>query len=175
MAAPERVYLSIGSNLGDRQSSIVAAADALHDEGHLVVRAASIWESAPWGRVNQPSFLNTVIEVETTLDPLSLVTCCQRIEARLGRPNERAPQDHWGPRTLDIDVLLYGERVIDDPRCLVPHPRMHMRAFVMLPLCELVPEYVHPVLGTRLHEIRDSLPTEETVSCEIRVTPDKWR
>lgn len=138
-------YLALGSNLGDRHATLQRAVDALADEPGIRVDASSrVWDTEPVGPP-QPRYLNAVLRIETELQPLELLRACQRVEASLGRVR----RDRWGPRTLDVDVLLYDERTIDDPELQVPHPRMHERAFVLAPLLELEPEPMLPA-GRRL-------------------------
>jgi 2-amino-4-hydroxy-6-hydroxymethyldihydropteridine diphosphokinase len=127
-------YLGLGSNQGDRLRLLQAAADRLDaSTGVRVVRSSRVYETRPVGGPAQPDFLNAVIEVATELEPVELLHACQRVEAALGRTREV----RWGPRTIDIDVLGFDERRIDEPELVVPHPRMHQRAFVLAPLLEL--------------------------------------
>jgi 2-amino-4-hydroxy-6-hydroxymethyldihydropteridine diphosphokinase len=126
-------YLALGSNVGDRLATLQRAVDLLGSvEGIRVVRSSRVFEAAPVGPP-QPDFLNAVIDIETTLDPRALLLACQGVERELGRErNER-----WGPRTLDVDVLTYDDLDVDEPDLRIPHPRMHQRAFVLVPLGEL--------------------------------------
>lgn len=129
----ERIYLGLGSNLGDRLGNLTVAVRALEDRGIRTVRSSRVYETDPVGGPPQPDFLNAVIEVETDVEPQDLLRMCLEVESLLGR--ERA--ERWGPRTIDIDLLTYGDRQIDEPGLTVPHPRMHERAFVMVPFLEL--------------------------------------
>ena len=143
-------YLALGSNLGDRLATLQRAVDALCAvPGIVVTRSSRVWETEPMGGPEQGAFLNAVIELETTLDPLELLAAANRVEAQLGRTREI----RWGPRTIDIDILLIDGRTVDEPTLTVPHPRMHERAFVLMPLLELLPDPVLPD-GTRLVEVR---------------------
>jgi 2-amino-4-hydroxy-6-hydroxymethyldihydropteridine diphosphokinase len=129
-----RAYLGIGSNLGDRVSSLQLAVDHLAaTEGITVVGVSSVYETTPVGGPEQPDYLNAVVAVETTLTAHELLHVAHDIEAAA----ERVRTVRWGPRTLDVDVLLVGDERIDDPDLVVPHPRMTERAFVMVPLAEL--------------------------------------
>lgn len=130
-----RAFLALGSNLGDRDGSLRAAVAGLIEDGIRVVRSSSVYETLPVGPP-QPSYLNAVIEVETDLDARALLDRCLAVEARLGR-ERGADAARWGPRTIDIDLLTFGDEVIDRPGLVVPHPRMHERAFVMVPLADL--------------------------------------
>jgi 2-amino-4-hydroxy-6-hydroxymethyldihydropteridine diphosphokinase len=146
----ETVYLGLGSNLGDRLASLQGAVDLLRIEAGIeLIRSSRVWETVPVGGPEQPDFLNAVLRAEVGLAPLDLLAACQRVEAALGRVREV----RWGPRTIDVDVLMIGARAIDDPGLVVPHPRMHERAFVLMPLLEIDPD---PVLanGTRLLDVR---------------------
>jgi 2-amino-4-hydroxy-6-hydroxymethyldihydropteridine diphosphokinase len=133
-------YVGLGSNLGDREATLRRAAELIGAQ-----RLSTIVETEPWGYVNQPLFLNAVAEIDTPLEPRPLLTHLLDVERRLGR--ERVgPQ--WGPRTIDLDLLLYGDRAIDEPGLQVPHPRMAERLFVLEPLAELAPELEIPGFGT---------------------------
>ena len=126
------VFLGIGGNLGDRRESMRSAVAALRqiiDD----VRVSSLYESAAWGVTDQPAFLNAVVRGRTTMKPLELLDATQAIENNLGRVREQ----HWGPRLIDIDILLYGSEVIDEPRLQIPHPYLTQRGFVLRPLADL--------------------------------------
>jgi 2-amino-4-hydroxy-6-hydroxymethyldihydropteridine diphosphokinase len=131
-------YLGLGSNLGDRRGRLVEALRGLAADPKIsVVRGSSVYESKPMGMLEQPDFLNMVVEVKTTHDPLTLLAACLAIEVRLGR--ER--RERWGPRTIDLDVLAYEQRSWRDDHLVLPHPRMHERGFVLTPLAEIAPEF----------------------------------
>jgi 2-amino-4-hydroxy-6-hydroxymethyldihydropteridine diphosphokinase len=133
-------YVGLGSNLGDRERLIARAAELIG-----AVRVSTVIETEPWGYGDQPMFLNAVAELETQLTPRQLLDHLLDVERRLGR--ERiGPQ--WGPRTIDLDLLLYGDQTIDEPGLVVPHPRLAMREFVLRPLAELVPSLKIPGIGT---------------------------
>lgn len=139
-------FLGLGSNLGDRLATLQGAVDLLGSEpGIRVIRSSRVWETDPVGGPDQPEFLNAVVEVTTDLEPHDLLSACNRVEATLGRTREV----RWGPRTIDIDILLIDALAIDDPTLTVPHPRLHQRAFALMPLLELTPDPVLPN-GTRL-------------------------
>lgn len=133
-------YVGLGSNLGDREATILRAAELIGAR-----RLSTIRETEPWGYEDQPLFLNAVAELETSLEPLPLLDQLLDVERRLGR--ERVGP-RWGPRTVDLDLLLYGDRVIDGAGLEVPHPRLHERLFVLEPLAELDPELKIPGNGT---------------------------
>lgn len=140
-----RAYVGLGANLGDRERTLGAAVDVLAAEERIEVLAVStLRETAPVGVGEQPRFLNGAVELETTLTARELLDRLLAVEQRFGRV--RSPGEH-GPRTLDLDLLLYGDEVIDEPGLAVPHPRLHERRFVLEPLHELAPGLVVPGCG----------------------------
>lgn len=146
----ESAFLGLGSNLGDRLTTLQRAVDLLGAErGIAIERCSRVWETDPIGGPEQGDFLNVVIAADVDVAPLDLLAACQRVEAALGRVRDV----RWGPRTIDVDVLLFGEQEIDEPGLTVPHPRMHERAFVLMPLLDLEPDPVLPD-GTRLLDVR---------------------
>ena len=139
MTGAVRAYLGIGTNLGDRLAFLQGAVDGLAaTPGVAVVGVSSVYETDPVGGPEQPDFLNAVVGVDTTLTPHDLLVACQRLEQEAHRVRE----EHWGPRTLDVDVLVYGDDQIDTPDLVVPHPRAAGRAFVLVPLADLDPARV---------------------------------
>ncbi|MFP3359001.1 2-amino-4-hydroxy-6-hydroxymethyldihydropteridine diphosphokinase [Planococcus citreus] len=135
------VYLSLGSNLGDRKAQLQEAVRLLQTNPSISnIKMSSIYETAPVGYLDQHAFLNLVIRLETSLSPLELLDICQEIEQALHR--ERLVR--WGPRTVDLDVLLYGQEQLATERLTIPHPRMYERAFVLVPLQELMPSLILP-------------------------------
>ncbi len=147
----ETVYLGLGSNLGDRLASLQGAVDLLRTEAGIeLIRSSRVWETVPVGGQEQPDFLNAVLRAEVGLAPLDLLAACQRVEAALGRVRDV----RWGPRTIDIDVLMIGARAIDEPGLVVPHPRMHERAFVLKPLLEIAPELGFDLEGTAGQQVK---------------------
>lgn len=159
---PKTAYLSLGSNLGDREANLRSAIGLLASPRLAVKRISSVYETEPLDLKEQPRFLNLVVEIETDLFPRMLLTRIQRIERKLGR-ERRVPK---GPRTIDIDILLYGRSEIQSPRLTVPHPRMHQRRFVLEPLAELAPDLRHPVFKRSIAELRAA-----TASQLVRKTP----
>jgi len=140
-----RAYVALGANLGDRERTLREAVDALAaEEGIEVVAVSTLRETEPVGVGEQPRFLNGAAELETTLTSRELLARLLAVEQRFGRI--RSPGEH-GPRTLDLDLLLYGDEVIDEPGLAVPHPRLHERSFVLEPLAELAPGLVVPGRG----------------------------
>ena len=138
----ERVFIALGTNLGDRQANLRVARCALTPQ--IIVRqCSSVYETPPWGYEDQPAFLNQVIEVRTALDPLPLLDALKAIEAQMGRMKTF----RFGPRLIDLDILFYGQRVLEAERLSLPHPRLTERAFVLVPLHEIAPNFIHPVTG----------------------------
>jgi len=137
-------YISIGSNIGDRLHHLAEAVRALDSHERIeVTKVSSIYETAPVGYTDQADFLNLTVCVETSLDPYELLKACQYIENGLGRVRDI----RWGPRTVDLDILLYNNDNIEAENLTVPHPRMGERAFVLVPLLEIAPTIGHPVTG----------------------------
>ncbi|AEB11047.1 2-amino-4-hydroxy-6-hydroxymethyldihydropteridine diphosphokinase [Marinithermus hydrothermalis] len=137
-------YVALGSNLGDRAGYLLAALSALgRTENIRLARLSRVYETAPVGPSGQGPYLNLVAEIETRLEPQPLLQTLLGIERRLGRVR----RERWGPRTIDLDLLLYADVVLDAEALTLPHPRLHERAFVLAPLCDLIPDAVHPRLG----------------------------
>ena len=161
---PITVYLSLGSNLGDRLENLRRACTALEARGIPVRRASSVYETEPVDVQGQAWFLNCVVEAETTFPAKRLLAELQRIERELGRQRLRPK----GPRTIDLDILLYGDTVIRDEKLIVPHADLHKRRFVMEPLQELAPSLELPVFGRTVEEVFGELRD----SSEVRRIPD---
>jgi 2-amino-4-hydroxy-6-hydroxymethyldihydropteridine diphosphokinase len=147
------VYFSLGSNLGDREQMLRQALERLAAPGLRILRVSSIRETQPEEVLDQPRFLNLVAEAETVLFPKQLLARVARIELELGRKRLRPK----GPRTIDIDILLYGDAIIESPELTVPHPRMAERRFVLEPLAELAPDLRHPATRRTVREMLASL------------------
>lgn len=141
-------YLSIGSNIGDRLNHLVESVRLLHlHDGVEVLAVSSIYETAPVGYTDQADFLNVVVCVETAVAAQELLKICQQVEQELGRIRTI----RWGPRTVDLDILLYSTDCFETEDLVVPHPRMHERAFVLIPLLEIAPTIAHPTAPEKLY------------------------
>ncbi len=162
-----RCYLGLGSNLGDRAGAVRESVKRLVSEGDIQLnRLSSLYVTRPWGREDQPEFVNAVAEVDTALEPCELLARAKSVESDMGRKQSL----RWGPREIDIDVLLYGDDVVDTDSLTIPHPRIEERVFVLVPLLELVPDLVHPLTGSRLAESLDRLKRRGEVSWEKLTT-----
>ena len=139
---PVNVYLGLGSNLGDRQHNLDEAMELLSQRVRLF-EVSSTYDTEPVGNPDQPRFLNLVARIQTRLAPLELLTLTKGIEAKLGRTRDKPNT----PRSLDIDILFYGDQVVKNRQLVIPHPRLTERAFVLVPLTEIAPKLIHPVSG----------------------------
>ncbi len=143
------IYIGIGSNLGDMRSNCLKAIEILETNGVKVLKRSSIYETEPWGLKDQPRFMNMAIEAETDLAPRQLLSLLKEIEDNMGRVRTAK----WGPRIIDLDILLYGDVIVKEADLEIPHPLMHERKFVLQPLSEIAPKKVHPVLGRTVGEL----------------------
>ena len=146
-------YIALGSNLGDKEKNLRRAIMLLLQQGIDVERVSSFISTEPYGVTDQPQFLNAVCRVRTSLTPLALLDVLLATELAMGRVRLR----HWGERNIDLDLLLYEDVVMDEPRLRLPHPDMQNRDFVLLPLAEIAPELVHPTLKKTIQELKNSL------------------
>jgi len=158
---PVKVYLGIGSNLGNREENIRKVLSMLDEtDGIAVKKVSSCYETEPVGPVTeQRDFYNIVAEVETTLSPRDMLLLAHSTERRLGRVRG----ERWGPRTIDIDILLWADRVIDEDGMKIPHPEMTRRAFVLVPLAEIAPDAIHPTARKSIAELASQLDDEYRV------------
>ena len=142
-------FLSLGSNLGKRAKNLAEAVRLLRENGAEVVRASAVYETEPVDQLDQPWFLNQVLQVRSSLAPHALLGLAKSIEARM----KRIPTVAKGPRTIDIDILFADDLVVALPNLTIPHPRLAQRNFVLVPLCEIAPEIRHPILGQTIREL----------------------
>lgn len=154
----ETAYLSLGSNLGDRAANLRSALARLDAAGRILAVSA-LYETQPLEIVDQPWFLNCVAAIETEKTPRELLELALQVEAAMGRVRVH----NKGPRNIDIDILLFGDRVVEEPGLKIPHPAMHLRRFVLEPLVEIAPEVRHPVLGKTMRELLAELADGQEV------------
>lgn len=156
------VYLCLGSNKGDRIGYIQQATSLLGElNGTKIIQASSFYETEPWLEKQTTWFVNAVLEIRTSLSALELLSECQRIEHQLGR--NRANEERYGERTIDIDILFYGNEIVNEDNLQVPHEFLHQRAFVLVPFLEINPDFIHPVLNKSVSELYDELENPEMV------------
>ncbi|MBI3158033.1 MAG: 2-amino-4-hydroxy-6-hydroxymethyldihydropteridine diphosphokinase [Chloroflexi bacterium] len=148
------VYLGLGSNLGDRAANLAAAIAALPPNVRVAAQS-SIYETAPWGYADQPAFLNQVFATRTAFRPRGLLAFLKNIERRVGR----TPSFRNGPREIDIDILFYDDLQLDEPGLTIPHPRLHERAFVLVPLTEIAPDLIHPAAHKTIQTLLGTIDT----------------
>jgi len=152
------VYLSLGSNLGDREANLRNAIERLRGIGNPIA-ISSFYETEPIDVVSQPWFLNCAVKLDTEKMPRQLITAILSLEQEMGRQRKQQK----APRTIDIDILLFGSSIIEIPSLTIPHPRMHERRFVLEPLAEIAPDARHPVFKRTIRELREALPAGQTV------------
>ena len=164
-------FIALGANLGDRLANLASAAEALDATPGIEVEAASwLYETAPVGGPGgQDPFLNAVVRVRTTLEPLALLDRLLAIE----EAHRRVRVERWGPRTLDLDLLFLGDRLLDDPRLTLPHPRLHQRRFVLAPLADVGADMRHPRLDRTIADLLAALPPDDMD--DVMRTTEHWR
>jgi 2-amino-4-hydroxy-6-hydroxymethyldihydropteridine diphosphokinase len=149
--------------MGDRFANLCRAVDELRNAGNTIITGSSqIYETEPVGGPPQGAYLNAVVAVRTTLTPHLLLTLCRAIEDDMGRVRDI----HWGPRVIDLDILIMGKTIIQDTSLVIPHPRLAERAFVLYPLFELAPDLIHPVLNVSISELRNHINGSGVKTCE---------
>ncbi len=155
-------YIGLGSNIGDRKKNIEDAINLIEITPDIkIIKKSSLYITEPIGYVGQDCFLNSVIEVITKLSPDELLHRCQAIEDKMGRVRTM----FWGPRIIDLDILLFGDEIVEDDKLIIPHPLMHNRRFVLIPLVEIAPDIMHPKLNKTaselLHQLKDGHKVEK--------------
>ncbi|WP_233186285.1 2-amino-4-hydroxy-6-hydroxymethyldihydropteridine diphosphokinase [Thermotoga sp. KOL6] len=145
--------IALGSNLGNRKANIETAIEKMKEKGLSIEKISTIVETEPYGYVNQPKFLNAVCLANTSLSPRGLLETLLSIEKEMGRKRTRK----WGPRIIDLDIIFYNELVVREKDLVIPHPDAHNRFFVLEPLCEIAPNFVHPVFKKTVRELLDDL------------------
>jgi 2-amino-4-hydroxy-6-hydroxymethyldihydropteridine diphosphokinase len=147
------VFLLLGSNLGDRRTLLSEAIKHIETGVGPVLRASSVYETQSWGKTDAPDYLNQVLLLQTKMTAYQVLKKILAIELSMGRMRE----EKWGSRTIDIDILFYGDAVIDEPDLKVPHPEMHKRRFTLAPLAELAPEFEHPLIKKNILQLKNEL------------------
>ena len=149
-----KVYLLLGGNLGNRTLYLQQARESISQRVGSIKQTSRIYETAAWGKTDQPTFLNQVLGVETDLSPEEVLQSINAIEQELGRIR----QEHWGARVIDIDILFYDEIVQQSQRLTIPHPQLHLRRFTLMPLAEIAPNLMHPALDQSIKQLLESCP-----------------
>jgi 2-amino-4-hydroxy-6-hydroxymethyldihydropteridine diphosphokinase len=154
------VFISLGTNLGDREKNLRDAIELLAQLPHTsLIKQSRIYTTAAWGKTDQPDFLNMVVAISSALLSQQLMESLLQLEEKMGRVRN----DHWGPRIIDMDILFYGDEVVDSLTLRVPHPEMQHRNFVLVPLNEIAPELVHPVLKKSIAQLLEACSDKLTV------------
>lgn len=149
-------YLLTGGNLGDRIGTLLAANRLIEEKIGHIVKASSFYETQAWGQVDQPDYLNQALEVATTMTPTEVLAAIFEIEAALGRTR----RSKWASRTIDIDILFYGNETVETKRLTIPHPHLHRRNFVLVPMLEIAPDLAHPVFNKTIEELYEASEDE---------------
>ena len=152
MNKEDTIYLGLGTNQGNKEENIRGAIEELSHLLGIPTAVATIIETEPWGFQSDNSFLNTVVAFKSTLAPEEILKATQEIELRLGR-TKKSIDGHYSDRPIDIDILLYGSRVIESPQLTIPHPLLHKRLFVLQPLAQIAPGLIHPILGKSIAQL----------------------
>ena len=149
-----KVFLSLGSNIGDRRAFLKQAAKFVHERLGEIIDRSSIYSTNAWGKRDQNDFLNAILHIKTELLPFELLAKIKEIEKEMGRVKD----EHWGPRKIDIDIIYYADKIIFENDLIIPHPNMYLRNFVLIPLLEIAPMFIHPVIGLNSMELLKLCP-----------------
>lgn len=160
MSTPIDIYIGLGSNDGNREQLIEEAIEQLSATLGMPLQKSSIIESEPWGFVSSKPFLNMVISFATTIPPQKLLDITEKIERNLGRKTKSTKTSGYKDRTIDIDILFYGKEIINSERLTIPHPHIQKRPFVLTPLTEIAPDFIHPLIGKSIKELNNKLKEE---------------
>jgi 2-amino-4-hydroxy-6-hydroxymethyldihydropteridine diphosphokinase len=156
----KNIFLLLGSNVGNSYDNLRIAMQHIQTDAGAIIKQSSIYRTKPWGKIDQPDFLNQVTEIETNLSPEELLVSVLEIENKMGRVRN----EKWGPRIIDIDILFYNQVIINLPQLIIPHPEIAVRRFALSPLAELSPDFLHPLLNKTIDELlkacMDPLPVE---------------
>lgn len=153
-------YIGIGSNQGDKHKNCTLAVENIRDcERNCPLKHSSFYHTEPWGYSKQDDFINLVIELKTSFSPLELLSFLQGVEKKLGKKKN----GKWGPRTIDLDLLLYNDQSLESPQLTIPHPLLHQRGFVLLPLEEIAPQLIHPGFNQTISQLLDKLSDGKSV------------
>ena len=147
----KRIYLSLGSNLHDRERNLLLAIKRINERCGTVIALSSLYQTGPWGMPDQPEFLNQVIEIESDYSPHEVLQKVLGIEKEMGRK----PAPRWGPRVIDIDILFFDQEILSENDLVIPHVGIPHRRFALMPLCEIAPNYVHPLLNKTCQQLLD--------------------
>jgi len=150
------VFLLLGSNLGDRRAYLDQAIKHIETNIAPVVNRSSVYETQSWGKTDEPDYLNQVIKIKTGMPAHDILEKILRIEQVMGRKRE----EKWGSRIIDIDILFYGQEIIDDEALTIPHPELHKRLFTLVPLDEIAPDFIHPALQKRIFQLKSELKSD---------------
>ena len=153
-------YIAFGSNMGNRKKTILAAMEKMREKGMNFLKISTFYETKPYGVTEQDDFMNCVAQIETELNPMSLLDTLLNIERSLGRTREK----RWGPRTIDLDIIFYDKKIVNFADLIIPHPDMQNRLFVLEPLSEIAPDYVHPSLHKSVNEMLKALKEKEVLA-----------
>ena len=167
--SPASIFISLGSNLGEREKNLLDAIHLITKLPHTnSIHQSKMYVTAAWGKTDQPDFINMVIEINSSLSPDELMNSLIHIEEEMGRVRN----EHWGPRIIDLDILFYGNEIVNSPKLIIPHPELQNRNFVLVPLHEIASKFIHPVLKKSVAQLVEECPDKLTVliATEARIS-----